>query len=256
VFRELFAEFGKLFSNRSSRTQVTGLILVLALVPLLEMLAIRLFSGIITQPELFTEDSGRLALQIAGFFAALAATRGAHHAVRIIRPRVFQRAFAQMPRQRTRQQESWEFAQAFEISGVLAGLVQAGSFVAVITVFDVPTGLVSGVVALVVLSLMARRYDEQTALQAEYIRAAHTENAVGVPSQVHTRVRAAEMGSITATVGLALALGFLLHRVLNGGVDTADAIMMFLGLRLMFGQLGNVSSSAMRFARATARVNV
>lgn len=254
MLTDVVDEFGALFSDRTSRLRVSGLVLVLALVPLLEMLAIRLFSGIITEPDAFRQDPGRVSLHVGGFFLALAATRGAHHATRIYRPRVFQRAFALVERTRSRQRESWEYAQAFEISGVLAGLVQAASFVTVIAVFDWVTGIAALVIASVVLAVLSRSYDQQVALQQQYVESSFTPEAVGVPSQVGTRVRAAEIGSVVATVGLALALGFLLVRVLGGGLDTANAIMMFLGMRLMFGQLGNVSASAMRFARATARV--
>ncbi|MBR7742081.1 hypothetical protein KC207_02075 [Phycicoccus sp. BSK3Z-2] len=254
MLRAVLAEFGELFSDRPSRLRVSGLVLVLASVPLLEMLAIRLFSGMVTDPRLLTESRTALVLQAGGFFAALAGTRGAHHAARILRPRVFEAAFSRLRATRSRHQESWAYAQAFEVSGVLAGLVQAASFVAVIAVFDPATGAVALTVGAVVLLAMSRTYSAQVAAQERFVSTSWTAEAVGVPDQVGQRVRAAEIGSILATVGLAVALAFLLVQVVDAAVDTATAIMMFLGLRLMFGQLGTVSASAMRFARATVRV--
>jgi hypothetical protein len=56
-----------------------------------------------------------------------------------------------------------------------------------------------------------------------------------------------------ASLAMVLVLVYMLFRTLDGEIDSADAIVLFLGLRLLSGQLSTLSASVMRFARASAR---
>jgi hypothetical protein len=52
---------------------------------------------------------------------------------------------------------------------------------------------------------------------------------------------------------MVLVLAAVLVRALQAEITSADAIVLFLGLRLLYGQLGVLSAGIMRFARASAR---
>ena len=81
MFRHILAVSGRLFTDPRSRVKVALLILLFAVIPVTEMLAVRLFSGIITDgPGQFVENPRRVVWQIVVFFLALGATRSAHQA--------------------------------------------------------------------------------------------------------------------------------------------------------------------------------
>lgn len=76
---------------------------------------------------------------------------------------------------------------------------------------------------------------------------------VAIAQRVGGRIRDAELGAVLASVAMGLVLVCMLLRTLSGDLDSADAIVLFLGLRLLSTQLGTLSASVMRFARASAR---
>ncbi len=254
MVRHLAGAFGQLFVDRRSRLAVALLIVVVAAVPAAEMVAAGFFSRLITHgPEHFRTDPGMVLLQVAAFFLAFAVTRAAHHLVRVHRVRVFRRAFDSSGRTRSRSQESWEWAMAFELSSVLASLVQAGTFVVLFLVLEPVSGLVNLVVTAAVLWLVSTIFTRQLARQRDYVRMGNRPGTVGVAQRVDSRIKDAESGAALATVGLVLVLGTVLARVLLSEISSADAIVLFLGLRLLYGQLGVLSAGVMRFARASAR---
>lgn len=254
MVRHLVGAFGQLFVDRRSRLSVAALIVVVAAVPAAEMLAAGLFSVLITNgPELYRNDPGGVVLRVAAFFAAFALTRAAHHLVRVRRVQVFRKGFEASGRQLSRSQESWEWAMAFELSTVLASLVQVATFVALFLVLDLVTGLTNLVVVAAVLWLVSTIFARQFVLQRDYVRMGNRPGSVAVAQRVDSRIRDAESGAVIATVGMVVVLGAVLVRVLGGEVSSADAIVLFLGLRLLYGQLGTLSAGVMRFARASAR---
>lgn len=254
MVRHLIGAFGQLFVDRRSRLSVAVLIIVVAAVPAAEMLAAALFSGLITEgPQRYRVDPGGVLLQVGAFFGAFALTRAAHHLVRVERVRVFRRAFEAAGRTRTRSQESWDWATAFELSGVLSSLVHVWTFGILFLVLDLVTGLSNLVVTLAVLWLVSVIFRRQLVLQQDYVRMGNKPGTAEIHTRVDARIRHAESGAAVATVGMVVVLGTVLVRVLSGDVSSADAIVLFLGLRLLYGQVGVLSAGVMRFARASAR---
>ena len=254
MVRHLVRAFGELFVDRRSRLAVVALVVVVAAVPAAEMLAARLFSELIMNgPEMYRTDPGGVVLRVSGFFVAFALTRGAHHLVRVGRVRVFRKGFEASGRTRSRSQESWEWAMAFELSTVLAGLVQVATFVALFLVLDLVTGLANLGVVAAVLWLVSTIFGRQLVRQQDYVRMGNRPGTVAVAQRVDSRIRDAESGAAIATAGMVVVLGAVLLRVLHADVSSADAIVLFLGLRLLYGQLGTLSAGVMRFARASAR---
>lgn len=250
----LFASFRRLFTTRRSRVAVGLLIVVTAALPASEMLVLRMFSSLIIDgPETFTHDTTAAVLKIGIFFLAFGITRGAHHLVRLGRVRVFREGFEASGRTRSPSQESWEWALAFELSGVLVSLVQVVMFSALFLYIDWPSGTLSVVVSVIVVALVSAIYRRQLHLQKDYVKMGSRPGTVAISERVGVRIRHAESGAMMASAAMVVVLVYMLLRTLSGDIDSADAIVLFLGLRLLSGQFTTLSAGIMRFARASAR---
>ena len=250
----LVAAFRGMFTSRHSQVAVALLIAVTAAVPAAEMLVLRLFSSLIIDgPAAFAQDRSAMLLTIGIFFVLFGATRGAHHLVKLGRVRVFRRGFEASARTTGPSQESWEWALAFELSGVLVSLVQAAMFSVLFLLLDWQTGVLNLAVAALVLLVVSRTYRRQLGLQRDYVRMGAHPGTTAIAQRVDWRIRHAELGAILASVAMLPVLAVMLLRTLSGEVSSADAIVLFLALRLLSGQLGTLSSGIMRFARASAR---
>jgi hypothetical protein len=250
----LVAAFRGLFTTRRTRVVVGLLIVVTATLPVAEMLVLKLFSTLIIDgPRIFTQDTNAAIVQIGIFLLAFGITRGAHHVIRLVRVRAFRDGFDIAGRERSPSQESWEWALAFELSGVLVSLVQAVMFSALFLFIDLPTGMLNIGVSIVVLALVSAIYRRQLALQQDYITMGSRAGTVAIAQRVGVRVRDAEIGAMLASAAMVLVLMCMLLRTLLGDITSANAIVLFLGLRLLAGQLGTLSASITRFARASAR---
>jgi hypothetical protein len=254
MFRHLVASFRNLFSTRRSRVAVASLILVTAIVPLSEMALLHLFSSLILDgPRSFSADPGSVFLTVGLFFLAFGVTRVMHHFVRFRRLTVFQDAFDNSGRKRSPSQQSWDWAIAFELSGVLVSLIHVVTFSALFFVIDWPVGLVNVAVCGTVFGLISVLYGRQLERQRDYAATGTRPGSATISERVGNRVRDAEFGAVLATGGMIVVLALMIFRTLHGVIDSAQAIMLFLGLRLLSGQLSTMSAGSMRFARASAR---
>ena len=250
----LLAAFQRLFITRKSRVAVSLLIILTAAVPASEMLVLTLFSSLIIEgPQAFVDDPMGVAFKVGAVIVAFGLSRGTNHLVRLGRVRVYRDSFEEAGRVRTPSQESWEWALAFELSSVLVSLVQVITFGALILLVDWPTGILNGLATVVVLVLLSAIYYRQLDLQKGYVRTGNRAGSIAISRRVGGRLRAAEFGAMLASISMVVVLLYMLIRTIGGDVDSADAIVLFLALRLSSGQLTTLSASMMRFARASAR---
>ena len=247
----------RLFPSRWARGEVVGLVLVMAAVPVVEMLVIRMFSDLaIEGPERLAAGDAELTWHVVVFFVALGAARGMHHLVRIVRVSVFRRRFQQLEATRSASRQSWDWALALELSGVLVSVVQAVAFSLLFVVLDLVVAGVNAVVVVLVLLLQGRLYRQELVRQQAYVTMGSKPGSTPINDRVGDRIRVAELGALLGSVGMAVVLVVVLVRVLGGEVSSSDAVVFFLGLRLLYGQLGTFSSGIMRFARAAARTDL
>lgn len=252
--RDLLRTFARLFSTAKSRIAVGALILVLAALPVAEILALRYFSVLVIEgPARYDSEPHAVAFAVVAFLLAFAVIRSVQHVMRYGRVRLFRRAFGESPSESNPSQESWEWALAFELSNVLASVVQSTALIAMFLILDPPTGIVNLVLSGVAIAVIALLYRRQLFMQREYVRTGTRPGSAPIASRVGVRIRSAELGSALASAAMLLALLVALWRVIVGELDSADAIAMLLGLRLLAGQLTAWSSGVMRFARASAR---
>lgn len=254
MLAQFAATFGMLFPTRTSRLWVSAFVMVAVMLPVSEMIVLGVFSSLVVDgPAEFRESTTAGYAKVGLLLAAFAATRCIDHAVRLGRVRVFRTGFEESGRKRSPNQESWEWALAFELSGVLASLVQVAMFGGLFFLLDLPTAAVNLSILIVVVSLLSAIYARQLGLQRAYVEMGSGPGTVAISQRVGWRIRDAEIGAMLASAAVIVVLICLLVRILAGDIGSANAIMLFLGLRLLAGQLGALSASTMRFARALAR---
>ncbi|ROR90545.1 hypothetical protein [Nocardioides aurantiacus] len=254
MFRDLLGAFTGLFTERRSRLEVSALLLTMAMLPVSELLVTRMFSQLVLHgAERLEAERTALVLAGAGFFAAFALSRAIHHVVRLNRVRVFRRGFESSQAERPRHQEAWRWASAFELSTASVALIQVVAFCLLFVWLDPLFGVLNIGIGTAVLALVAVIYRRQLARQLAYLDEAR-DTATGVGERVGRRLRDAELGAVLASLAMALALAVVLLRAVSGALAGADAIVLFIGLRMMYSQVGHLSASAMRFARVEARL--
>lgn len=254
--RHLGEVFQRLFPTPAAKAEAGALALVMASVPVMEMLVIRMFTDLITTgADTLSRDPSAI-LRSSALFALLFATaRILHHAVRVVRVSVFRRRFETSLVGRDRAQESWDWAMALELSTQMVGTVQIVALAALITVLDPVTGAATITSLAVVLVIIGRLFSGHLGLQRGYIAAGNASGSASVAERIHTRIRAAELGGVIGSLGMVVTLGCVLGRTVLGEVSAADAVVVLLACRIAYGQVSTLSSSTMRFARASARAH-
>jgi hypothetical protein len=257
VFGDFFRALSELFTDRRSRLEVSGLLLTMALLPVSELVVTRMFSQLILHgPERFDRDPNGVVVDGSIFFLAFALSRAIHHVVRLNRVRVFRRGFDSSGRQHPASREAWSWAAAFELSTAMVSLIQIAAFCLLFMWFDLGFGAANLVIGGGVLWLIALIYRRQLAHQLTYLSEGTMPGSTAVGERVGKRIRDAELGAVVASLAMAFSLAVVLYRAVHGSVGGADAIVLFIGLRMMYSQVGNLSASAMRFARVKARLTV
>lgn len=256
MFRQLYLTFKSLFTTTGGRVVVIGMILLIALVPVAELLVIRMFSHLITSgQEIYAEDPNRIYRQAVLFFVLFALTRALHHWSRFARVLAVRFAFRSAKGSAQASSAAWEWALAFELSIVTVALVQATLLTILFIVLDGVVGIVNAVIVLIVLALISVIYTRNLTKQIGYVKS-NTPTPTEVGDRVRQRLRDAEVGAALASFAMAIALAAVLLFTLRGRIGASDAIVMLLGMRLLYGQLSQLSGGAMRFGRASARRGV
>jgi len=253
VFRQLFLTFKSLFTTAGGRAVVIAMILLIALVPVAELMVIRMFSHLITSGQKsFAEDPGHVYQQAAIFFVLFALTRALHHWSRFARVLAVRYGFRASKGNAQASSAAWEWALAFELSIVTVALVQATLLTILFIFLDGIVGVVNAFIVAIVLAMISVLYARNLNKQLGYVKS-NTPTPTEVGDRVRQRLRDAELGAALASFAMAFALAAVLFFTLKGRIPASDAIVMLLGMRLLYGQLSQLSGGAMRFGRASAR---
>jgi hypothetical protein len=256
LFPDLTRAFAGLFTERRSRAAVLVLLLTMAAIPVAELGVIRTFSHlIIAGPAEFQTDRGAVITSTAVFFVGFGVTRGLHHLARFWRVRVFRKGFESSGLQRTHGQASWEWAQGFELSTISVGLIQVLTFGVLFVWINPVIGAVNAALCAGALIAISRLYNRQFAKQFRFANEGAKPGSTAVSERIATRIFAAEFGSVIATASMALMMLVVVWRTLTRHLSGADGVVLFLGLRLLYGHLGALAPSVMRFARDSVRRN-
>jgi hypothetical protein len=256
LFKDFRKAFGELFSTGRGRTEVSGLLLLMALLPVSELVVTRMFSHLILRDPTGKFEREPHAVIRSGliFFVAFALSRALHHIVRLNRVRIFRRAFEASAVERPASKEAWSWAGAFELSTAMVGLIQVAAFSGLFFWVSWQFGVPNLVIVAGVMSMIAAIYRRQLRAQMTWLGSGKPPGQGEVGMRVGRRIRDAELGAVVASFAMACSLGAVLVLTIKGKVAGADAFVLFIGLRMLYSQVGNLSASAMRFARVKARL--
>ncbi|MFL6021699.1 MAG: hypothetical protein ACJ72O_00015 [Marmoricola sp.] len=257
MFSDFRKAFGELFSTTRGRSEVSGMLLLMALLPVSELVVTRMFSHLILRDhpqEMYAREPHAFLRSAGIFFLAFALSRGLHHLVRLNRVRIFRRAFDASAEQRPASKEAWSWAGAFELSTAMVGLIQVAAFCGLFFWVSPIFGIANLVIVTGVMSTIAFIYRHQLTAQMTWLGSGKPPGQGEVGMRVGRRIRDAELGAVVASFAMACSLGAVLFTAAKGKVGGADAFVLFIGLRMLYSQVGNVSASAMRFARVKARL--
>lgn len=253
MFGQLTRTFRALFTTVGAKTAVLSMIVLMAFIPVAELLVIRMFSHLVVKGKaVYEENPGEVYQKAVIFFVLFAVTRALHHWGRFARVIAIKRAFRVSSGDQAASRAAWEWALAFELSIVFVALIQVTALSGLFVVIDGIVGLTNALIVVVVIFVIARLYQRNLDKQLGYVKS-QTPTSTEVGDRVGQRIRDAETGAAVSSLAMAIALAAVLYFALRGDIVGADAVVMLLGMRVLYGQLGQLSAGAMRFGRATAR---
>lgn len=251
MFRDIFAAFGKQFPNWRIRAQLIALIGLMAMIPVGELLVLQIFSTLLVEgPTQLAGQGGVVIGLLALFFVGFAITRGLHHMTKFWRVRIFRRAFAEQQQRTGIGAVGWQWAVAFDVSIVIADMVQVVAIAGLLLFLDLLVGAVSAVLLLIVLIQLSSLYRRQMRVQRDLMESSVRD----VEAPIRERVFSAEFSAVATSVATGVALALVVWRTFTGALVLATAIVLAMALRIFFSRVSGLAPTLMRFARDSLRL--
>ena len=251
MFRDIFAAFGQQFPNWRIRALMVALIVLMAAIPVGELLVLKIFSTLLVDGPSELAGQGAVVLGLlAVFFIGFAITRGLHHMTKFWRVRVFRAAFAEQQAQTGVGVVGWQWAVAFDVSIYIADLVQVVALVVLLVFLDRVIGALSAVLLIIVLIQLSILYRRQLRVQRELMESTVRD----VEAPIRERVFAAEFSGVATSVATGVALALVVWRTFTGALLLATAIVLAMALRIFFSRVSSLAPTLMRFARDSLRL--
>lgn len=251
MFKDIFAAFGKQFPNWRIRALMIALIVLMAAIPVGELLVLQIFSQLLVEgPKQLAGQGGVVIGLLAVFFLGFAITRGLHHMTKFWRVRLFRAAFAAQQAQTGVGIVGWQWAVAFGVSAVIADLVQVIALAILLFFLDRVIGAVSAVLLVVVLIQLSSLYRRQIRVQRSLMESTVRD----VEAPIRERVFSAEFSAVATSVATGVALALVVWRTFTGALVLATAIVLAMALRIFFSRVAGLAPPLMRFARDSLRL--
>ncbi|MBU3715630.1 MAG: hypothetical protein FGM63_01125 [Candidatus Nanopelagicaceae bacterium] len=249
IVREIKSGFTQLFPGGRFRYVLVVLSVLAAVISVSELLVMKFFVNIVVQEGDIDRD--RFILLGAGLAIFFILTRVSQYYQKIYRVKAFARSFKSLRKIKNRGAKNPEWAMAFEVSNILTQATQLIAVLAFTLILEPVFAALNLLVVLVILAVIGRIFAKQLKVQQELQverdgKRAHPQKRYG------TRIKAAELGSLLAGLGIALLLAVLLFMSYNGDISLANTLIIFFGTRLQNGSLTSTSRSLMRYAKAKA----
>lgn len=256
MIADLVAALRELFVCRRGRLQVGALITMMALVPVTEILVASLFASLVIHgADILASDHTALVNQLVLFICALVATKVIGHGLHLARVRLFAARFADLQK-RSPSKQAWEWAMALELTNVLISIIQVVTFSLLFFYFSPLVAILNAIIIAAMMALQQVLYLHERHRQLQYLTTGTGPGSAPISDRVGNRILRAEIGAVGGSVGMGLVLLLILTLTLSGQLSPDHAVTLFLGLRLLYGQVGNVASGSLRFARAAARAGL
>lgn len=249
IVREIKMGFTELFPGGRFRYVLVVLAMLAAVISVSELLVMKFFVNIVVQGGEIERD--RFILLGVGLAIFFILTRVSQYYQKVYRVKAFARSFKSLRKLRNRGAKNPEWAMAFEISNILTQATQLVAVLAFILILEPIFALLNLILVLVILAVIGRIFTKQLMVQQE-LQVERDGKRARPQKRYGTRIKAAELGSLLAGLGIALLLGVLLFMSYNGDISLTNTLIIFFGTRLQNGSLSSTSRSLMRYAKAKA----
>lgn len=249
IIREIKLGFTELFPGGRFRYILVVLSMLAAVISVSELLVMKFFINIVVQEgEL---ERNRFILLGAGVAIFFILTRVSQYYQRVYRVKAFARSFKSLRKLKKRGAKNPEWAMAFEVSNILTQATQLIAVLAFTLILEPIFAALNLLVVLVILAVIGRIFTRQLKLQQD-LQVERDGKRARPQKRYGARIKAAELGSLLAGLGIALLLGLLLFMSYNGDISLTNTLIIFFGTRLQNGSLTSTSRSLMRYAKAKA----
>ena len=248
LVRIVLKTFLALFPRGKHRNRAILLAGIATIVPLSQLFVIRIFSNLILHGR--DEPFETLIVNFVLFLALFGISHLATYWQKTYRVKVFNDALNSRPGTRTRMSESWDWALTFETNNLIHTFTQILVLGAFFIYVNWQSGVTNFVLILITMVIIKQMFIKQTATQEAFALAQRNKELVTSFAKVTARIKSAELGTLVANATFVIAITSLLLFSLQGTLQPADAVMLFLGFRMQNSNLGQTSGSLMRFARA------
>ncbi|MBM3720406.1 MAG: hypothetical protein FJW47_00705 [Actinobacteria bacterium] len=249
IVREIKSGFTQLFPGGRFRYVLVVLAMLAAVISVSELLVMKFFVNIVVQEGEIERD--RFILLGAGLAIFFILTRVSQYYQKIYRVKAFARSFKALRKLKNRGVKNPEWAMAFEVSNILTQATQLIAVLAFTVILEPIFAALNLLVVLVILAVIGRIFAKQLKVQQE-LQVERDGKRARPQKRYGTRIKAAELGSLLAGLGIALLLAVLLFMSYNGDISLANTLIIFFGTRLQNGSLSSTSRSLMRYAKAKA----
>jgi len=249
IVREIKSGFTQLFPGGRFRYVLVVLAMLAAVISVSELLVMKFFVNIVVQEGEIERD--RFILLGAGLAIFFILTRVSQYYQKIYRVKAFARSFKALRKLKNRGVKNPEWAMAFEVSNILTQATQLIAVLAFTVILEPIFAALNLLVVLVILAVIGRIFAKQLKVQQE-LQVERDGKRARPQKRYGTRIKAAELGSLLAGLGIALLLAVLLFMSYNGDISLANTLIIFFGTRGQNGSLSSTSRSLMRYAKAKA----
>jgi len=248
LVRIVLKTFLALFPKGRHRKRAVLLAAIATVVPLSQLFVIRIFSNLILHGK--QEQFQTLIVNFVLFLGLFGVSHIATYWQKTYRVKVFNDALNSRPGTRSKLSESWDWALTFETNNLLHTFTQILVLGAFFIYVNWQSGLANVLLVLITMQIIKSVFIKQTATQEAFALAQRNKQPVTSFAKVAARIKSAELGTLVANGAFVVSLTALLFFSFEGTLQPADAVMLFLGFRMQNSNLGQISGSLMRFARA------
>ena len=250
IATELLSSAGLILPSKKFRWQFAFLVLLAALIPVTELLVIKLFTDLVIAGG--DMDPTILVLSILGVSALFVTTRVVNYVQKTYRVKFFDKSFESDTRERSSTKESWEWAMALEMVNVLSFITQIVVISIFFFVLDWVFASLVLLAALIILEIFGRYFRVQQIAQRGFVEKRRAKQDVKPADRLGSRIQSAEFVTLLAAVFIVVLIAVLIFFGVSGITALSNTIVFFLGLRLLNTTFGSLAGSLMRFARAKA----
>ena len=250
IATELLSSAGLILPSKKFRWQFAFLVLLAALIPVTELLVIKLFTDLVIAGG--DMDPTILVLSILGVSALFVTTRFVNYVQKTYRVKFFDKSFESDTRERSSTKESWEWAMALEMVNVLSFITQIVVISIFFFVLDWVFASLVLLAALIILEIFGRYFRVQQIAQRGFVEKRRAKQDVKPADRLGSRIQSAEFVTLLAAVFIVVLIAVLIFFGVSGITALSNTIVFFLGLRLLNTTFGSLAGSLMRFARAKA----